>query len=314
MRYFTLLALSALLLPAQVKLSQAPDRIRIEINGQHFSDFFTSAAATKPYLHPLRTATGQQVSRSFPMDLVEGERRDHPHHRGLWFTHGDVNGYDFWANEKTQKGVGKGRGEVRTVKVNTLKSGKKSGTLTTTHEWIDGTGTKLLTELRTMTFYADPQLRTIDFDFTLTAATEAKFGDTKEGFFAIRLLRALEEESGGKMTRADGVSGEKQVWGSASPWVDYSGFIDGQPVGITIMEHPSSLRHPTYWHSRAYGLFAANPFGLHDFKRDKTADGSLVLKPGESARFRYRVIIHPGDTATFNPAEHFKKYAAMKLK
>jgi hypothetical protein len=80
------------------------------------------------------------------------------------------------------------------------------------------------------------------------------------------------------------------------------------------MEHPSSLRHPTYWHSRAYGLFAANPFGLHDFKRDKSVDGSLTLKPGESARFRYRVIIHPGDTATFKPGEHFAKYAALKFK
>jgi hypothetical protein len=59
-------------------------------------------------------------------------------------------------------------------------------------------------------------------------------------------------------------------------------------------------------------LFAANIFGLHDFLRDKTKNGSLTLEPGQSARFRYRVIIHPGDTQTANIAERYKEYAAMK--
>lgn len=307
-------ALSSLLLPAQVKLTQAPDRIRIEIDGKHFSDFIVSADATKPYLHPLRSASGKQITRSFPMDLVEGEKRDHPHHRGLWFTHGDVNGWDFWANEKNQKGVGKGRGEVRTVKVKDIKSGKKEGSVSTVHEWVDGTGKRLISEARTMTFHSEPQTRTIDFDATLTALEESVFGDTKEGFFALRFTRALEEESGGLMTNAQGASTEKNVWGKRSEWVDYAGTLDGEKLGVLIMEHPTNPRHPTYWHSRAYGLFAANPFGVRDFTRDKTANGAMTLKAGESARFRYRVIIHPGDSSNFDSAAAFKKYSSLKLK
>jgi len=82
---------------------------------------------------------------------------------------------------------------------------------------------------------------------------------------------------------------------------------------VAILDHPTNPRYPTYWHSRSYGLFAANPFGLHDFLRDKSQDGSLTLEPRQSIRFRYRVVIHPGDSASGAVAEMFKTYAAMKI-
>jgi hypothetical protein len=299
---------------AQVKLTQAADRIRIEIDGKHFSDYVISADATKPYLHPLRSATGKQITRSFPMDLVEGEKRDHPHHRGLWFSYGEVNGWDFWANEKTQKGVGKGRGEIKVVKVREVKSGKKNGVLATTQDWIDGAGKRLISENRTMTFYSDPLLRRIDFDITLTGLEDCEFGDTKEGAFALRLVRALEEESTGTMVNAEGASREKDVWGKKSAWVDYSGTLDGEKLGVAILDHPQNPKHPTYWHSRAYGLFAANPFGMKDFTRNKADVGGGLLKKGESWRYRYSVIIHPGDVKGVDLPTAWKKFAALKTK
>ena len=82
-------------------------------------------------------------------------------------------------------------------------------------------------------------------------------------------------------------------------FVDYSGTLDGKPVGIAIFDHPRNPKHPTFWHARDYGLFAANPFGEHDFLRDKTRDGSETLRPGESLRFRFRVLIHPGRPADY---------------
>ena len=139
-----------------------------------------------------------------------------------------------------------------------------------------------------------------------------KFGDTKEGTFAVRLTTALEERRTGRMVNAEGASGEKSVWGKRSAWVDYAGELEGEKLGIAFLDHPANPRHPTWWHSRAYGLFAANPFGQHDFENDKTKDGSLSLAAGESVRFRYRVIIHPGDAAAAGIAGQFSKYAAMK--
>src|SRR6188768_4129953 len=198
---------------AQVRIKQSPDRVSVSIDGKPFTDFFVGAEAVKPYLHPLRTATGKIVTRSYPMETVAGEAKDHPHHRGLWITHGLVNEVDFWANEKDQKGAGKaGRGTIITKRITAVESGKKKGTIGATFEWQDPTGKGLLTEQRTMTFYSHPTQRWIDFDVTLTALDEVTFGDTKEGMFAIRLATDLEEKHTGKMRSADGKEGEKAVW------------------------------------------------------------------------------------------------------
>jgi hypothetical protein len=94
--------------------------------------------------------------------------------------------------------------------------------------------------------------------------------------------------------------------------VDYSGPVEGQTVGVLVIDHPSNPRHPTYWHSRAYGLLAANIFGVHDFLNDKTQDGSLTVEPGQSVRFRYRVVIHPGDVSAVDAPAQFRKFAAVR--
>jgi hypothetical protein len=317
------LLLASLPVAAQVRVEwvQPKDpqasRIAIQIDGKPFTAFFIGSDTSKPYLHPLRSASGKIVTRSYPMELVEGESRDHPHHRGLWFTHGDVNGLDFWSNEPAQGG---NKGKVVLKKVLALKSGKKSGTVEATFDWNDPSGKALLTETRKMVFYSDPKLRTIDIDITLQPLKKVTFGDTKEGTFAIRLATELEEPvkpnqkpvRTGKMVSAEGRETEKNVWGTRSPWVDYFGELQGEKLGIVIMDHPENPRHPTYWHSRSYGLFAANIFGLRDFLRDKSQDGSLTIQPGNPVRFRYRVVIHPGDYRSANVADMYKNWTAGK--
>ena len=316
------LALVAATATAQVAFKTASDRIEVNIDGKPFTALFIGADAMKPYMHPLRTASGKVVTRGYPMQMIDGEAKDHVHHRGLWFTHGDVNGIDFWANEISQrKPAGtaqkKGaepvkKGVVVTRKVASVKGGKKSGALGLQFEWQSLEGAALLKENRTITFYSSPDDRVMDFDITMTAVQPVTFNDTKEGTFAIRLATELEEKHSGKMVNAEGAVGEKNVWGKRSPWVDYAGTLGGEAVGIAILDHPSNPRHPTYWHSRSYGLFAANMFGLHDFENDKSKDGKLELAAGQSFRVRYRVIIHSGDAAAASIAGQFKKYAAMK--
>ncbi len=298
---------------AQVQIKQSPDRISVSIDGKPFTEFFVGAEAPKPYLHPLRSASGKIVTRSYPMEAVAGEAKDHPHHRGLWFTHGLLNEVDFWANEKNQKGAGKGgRGVVVTRRITAVESGKKKGVIGANFEWQDPTGKGLLAEQRTMTFYSHPTQRWIDFDINLTALEDVTFGDTKEGTFAIRLTTSLEEKHTGKMRASDGREGEKAVWGTRSPWLDYYGDVEGEKLGLAILDHPTNPRHPTYWHSRGYGLYAANIFGVRDFERDKTKNGEMKLSKGGSVRFRYRLIIHPGDANEAKIAEEFKKFAKIK--
>lgn len=304
-------------LAAQVKITSSSDRIAVRINGQPFTTLFFGADANKPYLYPLRSASGKVVTRGFPMQLVEGERRDHPHHRGLWFAHSDVNGIDFWLNEDSQKGPKTGRIVLR--KILETKGGQRSGLIAAAFDWLDPRGNPILNETRRMVFYAEPNQRTIDFNITLApAAGKVTFGDIKDGVFAIRVAPSLEEQAEGApaapkrtghIVNAAGAKGEAEVWGKRSPWADYYGEVDGEKLGIAILDHPDNPRHPPYWHARGYGLFAVNPFGARDFERDKTKDGSLTLLPDQTLRFRYRVIIHSGDAASAGIAAQFEKYA-----
>jgi len=301
---------------AQVNVIRHDSYISVTIDNQPFTTLYCGADTAKPYLHPLRSASGKIVSRHYPMEDVAGESHDHPHHRGLWFSHGNVNGYDFWSNEPSQHG-GK-NAKIVLKNVARAEGGEKSGAIEATFDWVDPQAKPLLTESRKMIFYADPGRRVIDFDITLTPVVRVTFGDTKEGTFAIRLAPSLEEPTReslaspkrtGLMVDSEGRRGEAQVWGHRAGWVDYSGEVEGEKLGIAILDHPSNPRHPTYWHSRSYGLFAANIFGLHDFLNDKTADGSMALDAGHAIRFRYRVIIHPGDFQSAHIAGEYDQFA-----
>ena len=300
---------AAACLSAQVQFSAENSKagpIDIKIAGQPFATFNYGADAGKPFLAPLRSASGKIITRRFPMENVPGESRDHLHHRGLWFSYDDVNGVKFWENEPSYTKANMGRIVVRDAK---WKDGDRSGTLTATMEWRDLKGKLLLVENRDMVFYADPKLRTIDFHIALTAADQVTLGDTKEGAFAIRLADAFTEKKGLKMVDADGRAGMANVWGKRSNWVDYSAEVDGEKLGVAMFDHPENPHHPTYWHARDYGLFALNPFGQNAFD-PKAEENSVKLAPGQKLVFQWRVIIHPGDAEAAHVAALYKEYAA----
>jgi hypothetical protein len=294
---------------AQVRFEQGGDHIGVTIDNRPFTDFYVGAAYPKPFLWPLRTASGLVVTRNFPLRVVPGESHDHPHHRGLFIGYGTINGFNFWENEDSYKTTNRGRIVVRSIK--DLKNGKKEGKLHAIFEWHAPDGTNLMDEDRTMTFYSEDGRRTIDFDLMFTAKKNMVWADTKEGFFAIRVADSIAEKNGGKMVNSDGAAGEKAVWGKQAKWVDYSGHVDQQPAGITIFAHPTNPRYPPRWHSRAYGLFAVNPWGLQDFIGEPNAQGGgLKLDQGKSMRLRYRVIIHSSDITPINLPDLYAEYLA----
>ena len=153
--------------------------------------------------------------------------------------------------------------------------------------------------------------RWIDANIVVTASEgPVKFGDTKEGCFGVRVAGSMRTElgKGGKILTSEGKT-DKDAWGKAAAWVDYFGPVDGETVGVAILNHPSSFRFPTYWHVRTYGLFTANPFGVHDFKGSDEFDGSYTIQKGESLTLRHRVLFHVGDSKTGKVAEAFQQYA-----
>jgi hypothetical protein len=296
--------LGAASLAAQVRYSEGDGTITID--GKPFATFYKGADANKPFLAPLRSASGKVVTRGFPMQKdIPGESKDHLHHRGLWFTYDDINGVKFWENDPSYTRGKIGKVVVRDTK---WKGGDKSGTLTVTNDWNDPDGKTLVVETNAMTFYSDPKLRTIDFHVTLTPKVDVTLGDTKEGAFAIRLAEPFTAKGGGKMLNAEGKSGMREVWGKRSAWVDYTATLDGEALGVAIFDHPSNPRHPTYWHARDYGLFALNPFGRKSF--DPTQEESIWKIPaGQNVEFRWRVVVHPADA---DVAALYKNYSATR--
>lgn len=314
LRCFCLLFLS-LVVSAQVKVTQFPDRVTVEIDRQPASSFFFGPAVTKPYVYPIRSAQGIIVSRQWPMDNLPGERHDHIHHRGIWFAHSSVNGIDFWNSDPSYHNAN--MGHIVVSKITKVSSGRKRGEIAAELEWQDPVDRGLVREHRTMIFHkGDPRM--IDFDIILTAAQNVTFGDDKDGVFGMRLAAGLEESPKnapsapartGVITSSTGCVHEEGCWGKRAEWTDVSGQVQGTVVGVTVLDHPDNPRHPTYWHVRGYGLLAANIFGAKAFTKGSEKDVSLGLTRGDSLRFRYRVIVHNGNAQTAGIERLSRAYA-----
>jgi hypothetical protein len=305
-------ALAVCVVRAEVKVTQSADRIAVVIDGQPFGDLVFGPGVFKPYFYPLRSASGKIMTREWPMHEVaweKGEKHDHPHQRGLWFAHDDVNGFRYWMSDPLNK-PNPEMGKIVVSKILDVKSGNDAGSFTALFDWNDPSGKTIMTEQRTMTFHAGPKMRIVDVVIALTPKQKVTFGDTKEGTFGIRLNPELEEQGhSGHIVNAEGAQGEKNVWGKPSNWVDYYGAVDGEPLGIAVFDHPDNPRHPVRWHVRGYGLFAANPFGLAEFTNDKSKNGAMTFDAGKTVTFRYRVVIHPGDYKTANIAHLYETWA-----
>src|SRR5947209_16505222 len=111
-KLFALGLMSLLPLAAQVKVTQGQDQIDVEIDGKPYTTYYYGPEAPKTYRSPLRAPSGVVVTRGFPMQKIEGEAIDHPHHRGLWFAHSDVNGWDYWNNEFSYEKDPKYKGKI----------------------------------------------------------------------------------------------------------------------------------------------------------------------------------------------------------
>lgn len=291
-------------------------RVRIEIDGQHLTDYVFDGAP-HVYFYPLFGPDGVMMTRHAPMKQVEGEDRDHPHHRSLWFSHGAMNGVDFWAETPRA-------GRIQHEKILEMKSGRRSGVLRAAHVWVAPDGTVTCSDVTSFTVYAraDGQ-RMFDYEITIRApdGKALVMGDTKEGTMAIRLaetmrLKPNEHNKGkptGRIVQSTGVT-DAATWGKRAAWCDYSGPVEGKTLGVTIFDHPDNPRHPTWWHVRDYGLFAANPFGVHDFEKKPAGSGDFTVPAGSSVTFRYRFLLHRGDAQAVDLQREFEAFAAGKTR
>jgi hypothetical protein len=286
-----------------VTFHRLSDRVEVQMADQPFTTIHTEGF-TKPILYPIYAPGQVQMTRSWPIEERPGEPHDHPHHKSVWFAHGNVNGADYWYD--------KAKIEVFGVAVDEAKSEVVLET-----RWLKDSQ-ELATDRTVLKFGFDGQARWVDWDLTVKAGAEPlTFGDTKEGTFAVRTHPDLQltanpkdnvPEVFGHALNSEGEQ-DKAIWGKRARWVYYFGPVDGSAVGLMMMDHPKNLRHPTTWHARDYGLVAANPFGLHDFLGEPKGAGDVTLKPGETMRLVYRLLVTRGEATEQDRARWYDAFA-----
>jgi hypothetical protein len=308
----------------QVKVEKDPkeNKINVSIGGNPFTTFFYPDTLEKPVLYPIRAANGTVVTRGFPLNPQPGDPTDHPHHIGLWLNFENVNGLDFWNNSFAIPAERKNKyGWIKTDRILETTSGTK-GVVSYHANWTNQANDVLLEETTRLEFSGNDHQRIIDRITTLTANTEVKFTDAKDGFLGLRVAHGLEipakvekkytDDKGmvttvkanadnianGNYLTSEGKEGDS-AWSTRAVWCKMYGKMGADSISIVIIDHPKNVNYPTFWHARGYGLFAANPLGEKIFTNNKS-EKNLTLKKGESVTFRYRIVVDNGKQTISN--------------
>ncbi|OFY68341.1 MAG: hypothetical protein A2Y71_13310 [Bacteroidetes bacterium RBG_13_42_15] len=296
----------------EFKNDEKGKKVEVLIDGKFFTSYIYPDDMEKQALYPIVSTSGKIITRGYPLNPRPFERTDHPHHVGLWFNHGAVNGLDFWNNSYAIKPEDKPNyGSIKFKKIVSENTAK--GELVTSSDWVNNNNEVLMNEESSFIFSEDDNIRTIERTTKLTALQDVTFNESKEGMLGLRLDRTFEEpsrrperflDSSGNVTDVpvlnnEGVNGvyrnaegvdSAAVWGKRSPWVALRAVKEGEVITIVIMDYPGNVNYPAWSHARGYGLFATNNMGGRQF--DQNADNvKLELKPGESIVFKYKVVI-----------------------
>ncbi len=301
----------------EVRLERRADRIDVSIDGRPFTSY-VFRGHRKPILFPVHGPGGESLTRSWPIVAdVTGEAHDHPHHESLWFTHGRVNGIDFWTSSPQAANADRrADNRIEHVAIDTAEGGA-DGLIEARSRWVRADDTVVCSDITRIVCAGDATSRTIDYTITIRADHGAvTLGDTKEGTMALRVATPLQlwdldgsRGAAGTCLNSEGLR-DADVWGKPARWVGVSGPMGGRSVGVAMLDHPRNLRHPTHWHARDYGLLAANPFGLHDFTGAAAGTGDYTIPAGGSLTLRYLFVFHEGDTAAAGIDSRWERWIA----
>lgn len=307
-----LVAVAAPAFAAGLTATKTKDAVEFKDGDQLVTRYLTGPDVPKPHLWPLHAPDGTPVTAHSPAD--------HKHHKSVWFCHGDVipdglelktrssdkrvEGVDFWSESK-------GHGKIVCVEVGEPTATGTGVSVATKNEWRTPDGVPILSEARTVTLTKQEKGYLVAFDIDLHASVcGVTFGDTKEGSFGTRVHESIgtQKKFTGTLTADGDRTGEKPIWGQPIDWMDYSGTVDGKPVGLAVFDHPKNPVRATS-HGRAYGLVSANPFGRDkSFPSQKGKTDLVKLAKGEHLKLKYAVFAHTGDAKAGGVAAAYQAF------
>ena len=273
-------------------------RLKIERSAQRFSvrarvpgtEQWTDLATfvidpqLRPYLHPLRDASGRVV-------LTEDRPDDHPWQHGIFTGFHRVNGFNYWKEDQ---------GKQRFMKLLDSRETADRVSWRALVEYIAPDGTAVLEEEDTITVHApeSADVYVIDFDLLLRGKErDVTFGKFFVGGLAVRMPwdksnpRHTHLNSEGLRDRAC----EQQ----RAAWCNVERPFGGDIFGIAVFDHPSNPNHPPGWRADEQGLINPNISAL--------ADWSLPAK--KESLFRYRLLVYRGSATREQLAARFASFA-----
>jgi hypothetical protein len=274
------------------------NRVAITHAGKPVAEFvFRDERILRPCFANVHAPGGVKVTRNHPP--VPGvDATDHDTmHPGIWLAFGDINGQDFWRNK------------ARIEHVRFLASPQATNnrlTFATECRLLATNGALVGALTNRLTLAHQTNAWLLVWEATVHADTgDVTFGDQEEMGFGARAATAITEKNGGIITSSSGLKSAKSTWGQPAEWCDYSGSVERQPVGITLIADPANFR-PSWWHNRDYGLMVANPFGRAAMKQG--ANSAVTVKRGETFRLRFGAVVHSGAAAEMraNPAATYR--------
>lgn len=254
----------------------------------------------RPYLCHIKTLDSLPVTRNHPP--IEGEdKTDHADmHPGIWLGLGDISGEDFWRN----------KGKVRHVRfVEEPVAADRSGSFAVENSYQSGEKA-ICKEICRIRFEVHPGGYFLLYDSIFSSESgDFSFGDQEEMGLGIRMATPLSVLQGGTMMNSEGKKNEKEAWGQAASWCDYSGQIKDRRVGVILMPHPMNFRK-SWFHARDYGLLVGNPFGQNAMTGGESS--STVVKKGEEFRLRYGVYVYSCDPQKpIDPIHTYSEYLGL---
>jgi len=257
----------------------------------------------KPYLHPLRTTSGEVVTAVRP--------HDHTWHNGLQFTMAHLSGENFWGGRTYVRGRGytplDNNGTIGHVRWESIDDA--GGHCELRHElaWRTAAGRRWLTEHRTLHF-GDVSLRgghwTLTWSSRLrnTSGHELRWGSpVTEGRdtagYGGLFWRGPRSFVGGTVRTSDGRSAADAM-GHRAPWLAFTGQHDESLRSSTLLfaDSPDNAAHPTAWYVRN------EPFPVVSFAA--TYHSPWLLEPGEELTLTHHVVVIDGAPDTAGLARH----------
>ena len=269
----------------KVEFKYQPTGLQITIGGKPFASYYTgSTIIPRPYFANVMTPSGVQVTRTHP-PVEDKDSMDHDtYHPGIWLTFAGINENDYWRLKKKTEHemfIGSPEGDA----------GK--GTFTVSNFYLDAkdsTGNRIAHEICKYTILVRPNYYLLIYDSTISSdKSDIVFGDDQEYGLGVRIQTPVEERYGGQILNADGLKGAKEAYGKASNWCDYSGVLNDTLIGMTVMPDPANFR-PCWYHTRDYGLIAANPFGRKGVAGGEKSE--VLVKKGEKFHLGFGIAIY----------------------